>query len=287
MSVKPGSPLKKFLDVNKKKQTRVLGSVERHLIARPKDGSRRTDVLHPSDMVSEEWCHRASYYHLLGAVPVNTRVPSLRLESVFEEGHGIHAKWQRWFSEMGNLYGKWKCPECKATTYGVSYPECPSCSAPCTIYMEVPLHYEPLRIAGHSDGWLVGLGEPLMLEIKSIGIGTLRYEAFDLLKENNYDFEKAWKKLDAPFMKHIMQVQVYMKLAELIGYENVPQEAVLIYDAKPNQESKEFIVPKSDWGISHLFDAAKMIVEAVDAKTPPPCNITSMGCPRCKGYDND
>jgi len=44
------SQLKKFVDVGKK-NTRVLGSLERHLMSKPKDRSRRTDVLHPSEMV--------------------------------------------------------------------------------------------------------------------------------------------------------------------------------------------------------------------------------------------
>jgi hypothetical protein len=125
-----------------------------------------------------------------------------------------------------------------------------------------------------------------MLEIKSVGEGTLRWEALDLYAANDYDFNKTWKNLTAPFKKHIDQVQMYMKLAELQGYENVPNEAVIIYEAKPNQESKEFVIPRSDWGISHLFEAAKMIVDAVNNKKPPACNIGIDGCARCKHYDN-
>ena len=103
---------------------------------------------------------------------------------------------------------------------------------------------------------------------------------------NDNDFDKAWKALKAPFMKHIMQVQIYMKLAELLNYENFPQEAVLIYENKANQEAKEFVVQKSDFGISQLFDAAAMIIESIKTNTPPPCNIASDGCAKCKGYTN-
>lgn len=275
---KPSGALKSFINVAKK-DTRVLGSVERFLLAKPKDRSRRTDVLHPSEMASGDWCYRASYFQLLGQEPnPETRKNSLTMQSVFEEGHMIHAKWQKWFQQMNVLYGKWYCIECEEVFWGGS-----DCHEGPLQYREVPLFYEPLRISGHSDGWLVGLGDPLMLEIKSVGVGTLRWEAPELLIESDNNFDEAWKNLKAPFQKHITQVQIYMKLAELLGYENVPQEAVLIYEAKPNQKVKEFVVPKSDFGITELFDAAKMIVDSIKNLTPPACNIAADGCSKCKG----
>jgi len=106
-----------------------------------------------------------------------------------------------------------------------------------------------------------------------------------LLADNGYDFEKTWKAINAPFMKHVTQVQIYMKLAELLGYDDIPQEAVLIYEAKPNQEYKEFVVRKSDFGISHLFEAAQMIVDSIKAGTPPACNLKPDGCAKCKGLE--
>jgi hypothetical protein len=221
---------------------------------------------------------------------VDNRKVSLTLETVFEEGHAIHARWQNWIADMGNLYGLWKCKDCGATGYGLSDDLSGICEGDeCYTgfdYLEVPLKYEPLMIAGHADGWVKNLGDPMMLEIKSIGMGTLRYECPDLLAQHDNDFEKTWNAINAPFMKHIMQVQIYMKLAELIGMEDVPQEAVLIYEAKPNQKAKEFIVQKSDFGISHIFDNAAMIVQAVKDKTPPQCNISANGCDKCRGYDD-
>jgi len=282
MKYKPTGALKGFIAVGKK-DTRVLGSLERYLLSKPKDKSRRTDVLHPSEMVSPDWCHRASYFQLQGTLPnPDTRRNSLRMQSVFAEGHAIHAKWQGWFQEMGTLFGKWYCHECEEMFWGGS-----DCHNGPLEYREVPLFYEPLRISGHADGWLVNLGDPLMLEIKSIGMGTLRWECPELLMENDNDFDKTWKALKAPFMKHIMQVQIYMKLAELLGYEDYPKEAVLIYENKSNQEVKEFVVQKSDFGIAHLFDAAKSIVDSIKAGTPPPCNINVLGCAKCKGMGND
>lgn len=278
MNYKPTGTLKAFVNVAKK-PTRVIGSVERHVLAKPADATRRTDVLHPSEMADPSWCHRASYFQLTGRKVIK-KPPTFRLLSIFEEGHSIHNKWQTWFQEMGCLYGKWYCDECEEMFWGGS-----DCHDGPLQYREVPLFYEPLRIYGHSDGWLVNLGSPLMLEIKSIGMGTFRYEAPDLVAEHDGDFEKIWADVKAPFMKHITQVQIYMKLAELLQLEDHPQEAVIIYEAKATQEVKEFVVPKSDFGIEHIFESAKNIVEAVDKGEPVPCNISFNGCHKCKGYD--
>lgn len=277
---KMSKSFKNFINVSKK-DTRVLGAVERHIISKPRDKSRRTDVLHPSEMVGNDWCYRASYFQLMGEEPISNRTMTLGLATVFEEGHTIHAKWQRWFQEMGNLYGKWYCIECGEMFWGDVH-----CHEGPLEYREVPLFYEPLRISGHADGWLTGFGEPLMLEIKSIGEGTLRFECPELFAENGYDFNKTWNAINAPFMKHILQVQLYMKLAELLGYEDAPKEALIIYEAKPNQKSKEFVVAKSDFGISNLLEAAAMIVESIKNQTPPPCNIAADGCGKCAGYGN-
>ena len=226
MKYKPSGTLKRFIDVAKK-DTRVLGSVERFLLSKPRDESRRTDVLHPSEMASGNWCYRASYFQLLGQAPQANRKMSMRLLSVFEEGHAIHAKWQRWFQQMNVLYGKWYCTECEEMFWGGS-----DCHDGPLEYREVPLFYEPLRISGHSDGWIVGLGDPLMLEIKSVGVGTLRWEAPELLMDNDNDMDKAWKALKAPFQKHITQVQIYMKLAELLGMRTFHRKLFSYTNAK-------------------------------------------------------
>jgi len=71
----------------------------------------------------------------------------------------------------------------------------------------------------------------------------------------------------------------------LLDYENAPQEALILYEAKATQEVKEFVVPKSDFGIAPLFEAAKNIIEAIASGTPPECNINgSAGCQKCSHH---
>ena len=98
--------LKTFLNAAKR-DTRLMGSVERHLLAKPFD-NRRMDVIHPSDIIKPEWCSLAQYHALRGNYVETREKPALRLASIFAEGHTIHAKWQTWLQEMGVLYGYWQ-----------------------------------------------------------------------------------------------------------------------------------------------------------------------------------
>lgn len=283
---KPSGALKKFVEVGKKK-TRVIGSVERHLLSTPRKSDRRTDVIHPSAMAKSSWCHRGQYFEILGYQPIkDPNKASMKQLLVFEEGHRIHARWQGWFGDMGRLYGKWYCPECKHTYMGLG--ECDLCGPDVKqFYNEVPVYNEELHIQGHADGWLKNFGDDLLLEVKSVGEGTIRWEAPDLMVKHG-DFKTTWDNLTSPFSTHITQAQIYMKLLELMDPDNHPKEAVFIYESKPTQDVKEFIIPKSDFGIIELFDAAKMIVESIAIGRAPSCNIGGANfCGSCKEFSND
>ncbi len=175
--------LKKFLDA-KKTEPRLLGDVERYLM-RKEPSPRRTDVLHPSEIIKSDWCHRYAFYLLKGGESKKEK-PSLRLQNIFDEGHAIHAKWQNRFREMGVLYGMWHGPIGKGWNVASNVDSEDE-------YLEVPLKDEALRIHGHADGWIKGIGNDCLIEIKSIGAGTLRFEAPDLLLDANNDLTKAWK----------------------------------------------------------------------------------------------
>jgi len=282
---KPEGTLKKFLDAGKK-ESRVLTTVERHLITKPAPTDRRSDVLHPSAMIKDDWCHRSSYFQLLGFPPPPSKYRvTLSQKRVFQTGHDIHAGWQNIFRDMDTLWGKYFCNDCTDTFIGL--PSSHKADAKHFRYDEVSLNYEPLRISGHADGILLGFGEPLMLEIKSIGAGTFRFESPQLMSEFNGNLDAMWKALDAPFMSHIKQAQMYMKLAELIKLPYQPQEALFLYENKSNQNHKEFVIHKSDFGISHILDEAAQIVAAVDKGEAPTCNINANErCYQCKGYDD-
>jgi len=250
----PAGALKNFVDAGKSR-TRVISKVERFVLSQPVDNSRAFNGLHPSAMVSSYWCHRASYFHLKGNVPK---------------------------AQDRNL-----CKNCMIQIWATSPGGCDACGSDLLMrYKEVPVEYDELMITGHSDGWLKGFGDDLMLEIKSVGEGTFMWYDRQNWFSSGQNFADAWKNLKSPFEAHVAQVQLYMKVLELSGRTDVPQEAVVIYEAKPTQEVKEFIVRKDDWAIQPIIDGAKLVVDSLSKNVAPDCNVGgALKCKQCGDFN--
>lgn len=271
--------LKRFLDA-KKKQPRLTGDVERHLLMRTPE-PRSTLVLHPSEIIKEDWCHRYATYLLKGGVSKKSK-PNLKLQSIFDEGHFIHAKWQKWFTEMGVLYGDFNCLVCGGVTTGKSPKKCKHCKRALLTYGEVQLFDKDLRIAGKTDGWIKDDRPDALIEIKSIGAGTLRFEAPELLYDAGGDLTKAWSNIRRPFRSHLKQGQMYLELAKRMYGKKAPTEIVFLYELKSDQSYKEFVV-KADFDIvSRVFFSAEKVVKYAESEGLPLCNINpETGCPQC------
>ena len=269
--------LKEFLKA-KKRDTRLVGALERHVLSKPFE-ERDQSYIHPSDIIKPEWCMRAQYFALKGEHVETKDKPTLRLASIFAEGHTIHAKWQDWFKEMGVLYGKWK----NADNWLLS-----SEVTPWAEYREVPLISEKYMMRGHADGWIKGLGDDCLIEIKSIGTGTIRMEMPALMAQYNNDIDLVWKNLRTPLRPHQLQGQIYLHLCHLMVEEGVleeaPNEIVFLYELKANQEYKEFVVKYNPEYTAELFANAEEVTAAYNSGVAPICNINKEGCKRCGPY---
>jgi hypothetical protein len=182
---------------------------------------------------------------------------------------------------MNVLYGKFMCLACEVTTIGIS-PACKDCGRKDVMeYREVTLLDDKLRIAGHTDGWIKGIGNDCLIEIKSIGAGTLRFEAPDILADANGDLTKAFNNIRRPFRSHLLQGQMYLELCHRMYGEEAPTEIVFLYENKADQATKEFTV-KADYEIvQRIFFSAEKLMKAVDAKKMPECNVNPEGCKSC------
>jgi hypothetical protein len=281
MATVSDAELKRFLDA-KKTRSRLLGDVERYLQKRPK-GDRSTTVLHPSEIIKKDFCLRGSYFLLKGYPKISAN-PGLKLQSIFDTGHQVHAKWQSWFQDMGVLHGKFKCLVCNKVTWGTSPETCEHCGRGDRLeYAEVTLIDEELRIAGHTDGWVKGIGADTLIEIKSIGPGTIRYGSPAIMAEAEGDLMKAWGRITRPFSDHVLQGQMYLELMKRMG--NEVNEIVFLYELKADQSFKEFAVKADFELVRHIFEKAEKVVKAVEANIPPKCNNNlGGGCPQCEPY---
>jgi hypothetical protein len=276
----PSKDLKAFLN-SSKRETRLMGALERHVLSQPFD-DRDQSYIHPSDIIKSEWCAIAQYYAIKGNYVETRDKTTLRLASIFAEGHTIHAKWQNWFKDMGVLYGKWS--DSTGSSWAVSKDVHKSVD-----YAEVPLRSDKYMMRGHADGWIKGLGDDCLIEIKSIGTGTIRMEMPAMLAQYNNDIDVVWKNIRTPLRSHQLQGQVYLHLCHLMVEEGLmetaPDEIVFIYELKANQEYKEFVVKYNAEYTAEIFDKARDVAWAVENDREPVCNINlEKGCKRCAPF---
>lgn len=274
--------LKNFLDA-KKRPTRLLGDVDRFLLLQP-PGDRSTTVLHPSEITKKDWCHRSSWFLLQGAKKKQDKHP-FRLQSIFDTGHAVHAKWQKYFQDMGVLHGRFMCLACDQVTFDTSPANCEHCGAPARklVYDEVTLFDDDLRIKGHTDGWIKGIGDDTLIEIKTVGPGTIRAEAPQLMQAADGDFLKAFSNVNRPFGPHILQGQMYLELMKRMGHD--VNEITFIYELKADQSMKEFTIKADYEMVRHVFDGARRVVDAIESGEVLDCSNNPGGtCSQCESY---
>lgn len=225
---------------------RLLPVVEKFLIKEQLESTRDTLHLHPSEICKRDWCPRSSWYTIRGYERQDKPL-SFQTLNIFAEGHAIHAKWQTWLTESGVLE--------KA---------------------EVPIYDEEHRIMGHADGIINDAKGKAILEIKSVGAGTIRMEDFELFS-NSSTPDEMWKKVRKPFMTHLRQLNLYMYCLGI-------HEGVFIYEWKATQDVKEFSVKFQPELIEDILTSCRLVVRALESGIPPmrPAWIENSSNKACK-----
>lgn len=260
---------------------KVIPIVQTHLANQRLNSTRDTDHLHPSEISKKDWCPRSSWYKIMGYEGADEKFSFQRL-NVFAEGHAIHAKWQGWLRDAGVLAGTWECNSdvCGNRFTGVSPKQCPSCGTPRPNYREVPISNERYHILGHADG-IVDTGKegehPFLIEIKSLGVGTIRFENYDLFKECEGKPDEMWKRIRQPFPSHVRQAMLYMYCTGI-------STMVFIYEWKATQEVKEFTVRFQQELVDPILASCEVVVRALDSSIPPmrPAWVTDSSHNTCK-----
>lgn len=274
-----------------------MGDIQAHMMKEAaKPSTRRQDIIHPSEMAKTGWCPKSTYLRIKACREASDpflKVPEsygVQLLNIFDEGHLIHDKWQKRIRDMGDLWGNWYCSACGLTLKGeIRDGNCPAYRCHLTnpnktlIYHEVPLSSEQYLISGHADGAIPRLNS--LIEIKSVGAGTVRIEAPDIYKANSegtkIDFQGLWKDIKEPFPSHMRQGQLYLRLCNLMGLEY--DQIIFIYEAKFNQGVKEFVVKFDPNYCDDLLTQCYFIVGALDnTMSPPECPTGT--CKDCGNY---
>lgn len=273
--------------------------------------AHRHNIIYPSEMGKTDWCPRATYYRMTG-LPLPSSKSSFTLENVFSEGNMIHNKWQGWLAQTGKLWGDWRCSRCAEYVKDSIKPEI--IFGPCIgtdwvnlglkfhdqqevfkhdwHYKEVTLRSSTLPVSGHADGALID--DNVLIELKSLGVGSLRFEAPQLITQHTHetksgrkilDVDGIWKDFHRPLTSHIKQGNIYLWMAKEMG---LPFDRIcFVYEFKANQQAKEFVVPYTEDLISGVLDTAADIENHVKLGKPPDCYAGPGGCTQCKPYERN
>lgn len=214
---------------------RLLAPVEKMLLEQNQTSDRDKLHLHPSEICKKDWCPRSSWYRIKGYPEPPEKLTFQKL-LVFAEGHNIHGKWQAWLMDAGVLD-----------------------------QVEVPIFNEEHHIMGHADGIVKDKRGTAVLEIKSVGIGTVRFEDYGLFapySRNEINLDQLWASIKHPFASHVRQAQLYMYC---LGID----EGIILYEWKATQEVKEFSIKYQPELVEPILASCLSVVRALEDDTPP------------------
>lgn len=176
--------------------------------------------------------------------------------------------------------GRWACRECHVEWEATSPEKCIRCDSADLRYKEVPIHSERYRIVGHADGvWEDAKGQAVV-EIKSVGLGTIRWDApklYEGYEAGNLSLDDLWKKIKRPLTTHLRQVNLYMMC---LGIE----EAVVIYEWKPSQDVKEFHIKYDPELVKPILEGIDYVIDCLEDGSIPerPESAVYKSCSTCK-----
>lgn len=247
---------------------RILPVIESVMVdeMEARNADRDTEHLHPSDLAKGDWCPRATYYKLTGVDESNPQSNTLRRMNIFRTGHDIHDKWQDWMRRAGILWGDWRCVDCGHEFTELSPKECPHChSSRGFKYLEVGVYNRKYHIIGNTDGWIKDEQGDALVEIKSIGLGTVRWEApklYEGYENGDLDMDGVWKAIKRPFASHLRQLYLYLFCLSL-------EKGIIIYENKATQEVKEFHVTLDMDVVQPMLDGAATVLDALEDEVAP------------------
>lgn len=271
--------------------TLVIAPVRQHLQEQALlEPPRTTNVLHPSEISQSGWCPRAAYYKILN--PPAPEAVSFRQRSIFEYGHAAHERWQGYLAQMGELEGYWHCLVCASNFYWQGKPVCGVCHSTAVQYKELMLADPDLLIRGHTDGLL--FRNNAILEVKTIGEGSVRYYAPQLVETHTHeingaqvvDLKRLWDSIRRPFSSHLRQGMTYAYLARLRPRMTKVDKVVFLYESKMTQDVKEFVVAYNEALIEPTLAGARAVARAVRGEGPvPACREGDASCTACMALE--
>ena len=269
--------------------TSILGVVDTFLRWKNNKtkGNRTYTSYHPSEFGK---CLRKAQYRRyvdMGLMEVEAEDLDSQKLRLFDKGHNMHLRWQKYFAEIGAIRGLWKCrnPLC-TKVYGEEEKQGIFCPNVCTECGSAKFHYEEIRIIdeelnfrGHAD---------IILDFSRIKDDGLEFKgvrsSFNIdhlpmtpvvvdMKTINQD---SFKRLSAgAHLEYVIQLNIYM-------YELGCDYGLLIYENKNRSDIVAFKVKKDEAMIEDIKWQAIMLDKMTEGNRLPPPRPKSKADYECK-----
>lgn len=240
--------------------------VRQYMIDKALNNPRKYDIFHPS---AWGYCLRKIAYQYYNDkdqfLHIRPDEINLRYERIFDNGHGVHERWQRYLAYSKYLRGWWKCEKCgkvsgKDQPLGIFSPyhrgegwQCLCGSSGEPTYEEILVRSDPeYNFAGHVDAVMDLRGSPYErggdYDLFVVDFKTMKDSYFSDVTQAKYE--------------HAVQVNIYMWLLDING-------AVVVYENKDNQQLKEMFVARDDVLIEKIKEEAKWLVDVLRHRKLP------------------
>jgi len=238
------------------------------MVEKALNGDRRYDVFHPSAWGS--CLRRIAYQHYNETEKFYEKKAhevDCRGERIYDNGHGTHARWQKYLDGAGILRGAWKCGNpCCGKVYGAQEPlgifnPSTDSSWRCDCKNHI-LEYQELKVSsgprynfeGHVDAIVDARGSPF-----STGVEDMDLFVVDMKTMKDSMFVE----LSEAKREHVVQVHIYMWLLNL-------RSSVVLYENKDNQAVKEMFVPRDDALVDRIKRDAEWLLDVIARRKLPP-----------------
>lgn len=245
----------------------LVALVNRYITNKALGSDRRYDTFHPSAWGS---CLRAVAYQYYNSEcrfkPKTESDVDQRMERLFDNGHYMHARWQKYLSESGIIRGYWSCKKCDMwygmdQKLGILNPKLGdprSWPCPCDPSL---LHYEELlvksdpryRFEGHVDA-VIDLRNTPMATGRSSDLFVVDFKSM----KDSYFSELRYAKHE-----HVIQTHIYMWLLDI-------NAAMVLYENKDNQNVKEMFVPRDEKIIDQIKEESVWMIKVLGHGRLPP-----------------
>lgn len=262
----------------KKTSNPLLQDIQTHVVAQGNLNAgvgREDHKVHVSELIKDTACPRHLYFKITKVEKTDPPEAAFhRLEWIWATGHDAHHKYQRWITEMGDMWGSWSCKVCKHSWVDLAPAACPECDSALLQYDEVNLEDEHYKIVGHADGAVPRLN--CLVEVKSFSLGTVRIENPELVKKHTHKTEDGktlvdeagvWDAIKRPLRGHLVQGMFYLWMCKRQGLPF--DKIVFIYENKATQATKAFEVSFAERFVTEHLQTMDAVIQAVEDKVAP------------------